>query len=162
MTPEQGRYQAAGYEHLRASTADRERATEILKTAFTEGRLAQDEFVERTGLAYSSRTYADLDRLTADLPAPRAAPHPGPAYPVRPVPPPVPRRNTLAIVAFVCCFIPGLPALCAIILGIIARQQIKRSGERGKVLATLAILISLSWLLFIVAEIAAGIVGASS
>lgn len=157
MIPEPGRYRATGHQHLRASTADRERATEVLKEAFTEGRLTQDEFEERTGLAYSSRTYADLDRLTADLPAIRAAaPYPGPGYPLAPVPPLLPRRNTMAIVAFVCCFIPGLPAVCGLILGIIARQQIKRSGERGKGLATAAILISLSWALLLVLVVVIG------
>lgn len=163
MTPDPGRYRAAGYQQLRASTADRERATEVLKHAFTEGRLTQEEFEERTGLAYSSRTYADLDRITADLPAvPQAAPpYPGPAYLVPPGPPLVPRRNTLATVAFVCCFIPGLPAVAAFVLGLIARYQINRSGERGRGLATAAIVISLGWLLLIVVAFGVGAIGSS-
>jgi hypothetical protein len=55
--------------HLRSSWADRERAIDVLKAAFAEGRLDQDEYAERAGRVYSSRTYADLALLTADLPA---------------------------------------------------------------------------------------------
>ena len=34
--------------HYRASDADRDRVINVLKTAFTEGRLTADEFEERT------------------------------------------------------------------------------------------------------------------
>jgi hypothetical protein len=57
-----------GYGHLRSSRADRERTVDLLKAAFEEGRLDQDELAERAGQAYSSRTYAELAALTADLP----------------------------------------------------------------------------------------------
>ncbi|HEX9624524.1 MAG TPA: DUF1707 domain-containing protein, partial [Streptosporangiaceae bacterium] len=53
---------------MRASTADRERAVDVLKAAFAEGRLDQGEYADRVGLVYSSRTYAELASLTADLP----------------------------------------------------------------------------------------------
>jgi hypothetical protein len=56
------------YGGMRASTADRERAVDVLKAAFAEGRLDQGEYTDRVGLAYSSRTYAELAALTADLP----------------------------------------------------------------------------------------------
>jgi Domain of unknown function (DUF1707) len=55
--------------HMRSSWADRERAIDVLKAAFAEGRLDQDEYAERAGRVHSSRTYADLALLTADLPA---------------------------------------------------------------------------------------------
>jgi Domain of unknown function (DUF1707) len=55
--------------HMRSSQADRERAVDVLKAAFAEGRLDQDEYTERVGQAYASRTYADLAVLTRDLPA---------------------------------------------------------------------------------------------
>ena len=58
---------AGGYGHLRASHADRERAADVLKAAFAEGRLSRDEFEERTEQVYRSRTYAELAALTADL-----------------------------------------------------------------------------------------------
>lgn len=57
-----------GYGAMRASSADRERAVDVLKAAFAEGRLDRDEYADRVGLVYSSRTYADLAGLTADLP----------------------------------------------------------------------------------------------
>lgn len=58
-----------GRGRLRASHEDREQVVEVLKDAFTQGRLAQDELDTRVGLALASRTYADLADLTADLPA---------------------------------------------------------------------------------------------
>jgi Domain of unknown function (DUF1707) len=64
---------AAGRGHLRAARADRERVIEVLKTAFLQDRLDQDEFGARVGLALAARTYADLAALTADLPADLAA-----------------------------------------------------------------------------------------
>ena len=61
---------------LRASDADREQVIEVLKTAFVQGRLTMDEFALRVTQAYASRTYADLDALTADIPAPLTKPQP--------------------------------------------------------------------------------------
>ncbi|MFF2812978.1 DUF1707 domain-containing protein [Streptomyces sp. NPDC058000] len=61
---------------LRASDADRERVTEILWDALAEGRLDMAEFDERFDAAYQARTYGELERITADLPA--AAPAPAP------------------------------------------------------------------------------------
>jgi Domain of unknown function (DUF1707) len=40
----------------------------MLKTAFVQGRLARDEFDLRVGQVLASRTYADLNALTADIP----------------------------------------------------------------------------------------------
>jgi DUF1707 SHOCT-like domain len=53
---------------LRAGHADRERAIDVLKAAFAEGRLDQDEYTDRVGMVHASRTYAELTALTADLP----------------------------------------------------------------------------------------------
>jgi len=53
---------------LRAGNADRERAIDVLKAAFAEGRLDQDEYTDRVGMVHASRTYAELTDLTADLP----------------------------------------------------------------------------------------------
>jgi hypothetical protein len=70
MPPEPGHGMLPGeYGHMRAATADRERTVDVLKAAFAEGRLTQDEFEQRTGQAFSARTYAELAALTADLPA---------------------------------------------------------------------------------------------
>ncbi|GHI89475.1 DUF1707 SHOCT-like domain-containing protein [Streptomyces xanthophaeus] len=54
---------------LRASDADRDRVVERLRDAVAEGRLDMDEFEERLEAAYKSRTYAELEPLTRDLPA---------------------------------------------------------------------------------------------
>jgi uncharacterized protein DUF1707 len=58
-----------GHGRLRASGADRERVIELLKIAFVQGRLTQDELDTRVGQALASRTYADLADLTGDIPA---------------------------------------------------------------------------------------------
>ena len=51
-----------------AGSADRERTVGVLRAAFTEGRLTQDELDDRVARAYAGRTYGDLWALTADLP----------------------------------------------------------------------------------------------
>ncbi|WP_030760338.1 DUF1707 SHOCT-like domain-containing protein, partial [Streptomyces sp. NRRL F-2664] len=69
---------------LRASDADRDRVAERLRDAVAEGRLDMEEFEERLEAVYKSRTYAQLEPLTADLPAaaaPAAAPSAAPAVP---------------------------------------------------------------------------------
>jgi hypothetical protein len=58
---------------LRASDADREAITTRLHEAAVEGRLEPDELEERLHLALRARTYGELKRLVADLPA-KAAP----------------------------------------------------------------------------------------
>jgi hypothetical protein len=42
---------------------------DLLKAAFVQGRLDKDELDLRVGRVLASRTYADLDALTADIPA---------------------------------------------------------------------------------------------
>ncbi len=58
-----------GRGELRASHADREQVIGTLKAAFVQGMLAKDEFDQRVGQAFASRTYAELAALTADIPA---------------------------------------------------------------------------------------------
>src|SRR5579859_8129376 len=53
---------------LRTSHADRDQAIGFLKAAFVQGRLTKHEFDRRIGQVLTSRTYADLRALTADLP----------------------------------------------------------------------------------------------
>lgn len=53
---------------LRTSHADREEAVAVLQAAFVHGRLTKDEFDQRVGQAFASRTYAELGVLTADIP----------------------------------------------------------------------------------------------
>ena len=54
---------------LRASDAEREHAVELLGRHSVDGRLTLEEFAERIGRAYESRTREQLDELTKDLPA---------------------------------------------------------------------------------------------
>ena len=60
---------ATGRGRLQASHADREHVLDVLKAAFVEGRLTEDEFDMRVGQTFASRTYAELAALTADIPA---------------------------------------------------------------------------------------------
>ncbi len=123
-------YPAAGggQGRMRAADTDRDRVVESLKVAYSEGRLSKDEYDGRLEQALSARTYADLDRLVADLPATRAT-----------VVTPVARTNGFAIASFTCGiaqFVVGpLTTIPAIVLGHLARGQIRRSGEQGAGLA---------------------------
>jgi hypothetical protein len=56
-----------------ASEAERERCQAVLKQAFEDQRLTQDEFESRVGSAISARTLDQLAALTRDLPAPLPA-----------------------------------------------------------------------------------------
>jgi len=53
----------------RASDVEREQTVVRLREASIHGRLTLEELAERTALAYRARTHADLEPLTADLPA---------------------------------------------------------------------------------------------
>lgn len=53
---------------IRASDADREQVVEILRAQTAQGRLTLEELQERTGAAYTARTWHELRRLTSDLP----------------------------------------------------------------------------------------------
>ena len=71
---------ARGGGHLRASDADRDQVIDTLKDAFVQGRLTMDELGTRTGQVLTSRTYAELTAITADVPArPIVVPPPMPA-----------------------------------------------------------------------------------
>lgn len=54
---------------IRASDSDREVVVAALRDAYTAGRLTMEEFDERTSAAYEAKTWGELRRLTADLPA---------------------------------------------------------------------------------------------
>jgi Domain of unknown function (DUF1707)/Domain of unknown function (DUF4190) len=125
---------------MRSSAAEREHVIDILKTAFADGRLTQDEYEDRVGLALHPLTYADLAELTSDLPAGlQGPPHPQPA---RAVPQPDSRPfNKTAVASIVCAvLLPGLPLL-AVLLGLIAHGQIQGRDERGRGLATAGIVV---------------------
>jgi Domain of unknown function (DUF1707) len=54
---------------LRASHDDRDRVVELLRVSAGDGRLTADELDERLELAMTARTYGELAKLVADLPA---------------------------------------------------------------------------------------------
>ncbi|GLZ76796.1 hypothetical protein Afil01_16030 [Actinorhabdospora filicis] len=60
-------------ERMRAGDSDREKVVERLRTAMSEGRLSLAEYDERVAEAYKAQTYADLNELLVDLPAPASA-----------------------------------------------------------------------------------------
>jgi uncharacterized protein DUF1707/uncharacterized protein DUF4190 len=154
-------YQVQAHATMRASSADRERAVDVLKAGFAEGRLTQDEYNDRMGRAYTARTYGDLARLTADLPA-GALPVPGwpvPAY----QPPPPGGTNSMAIASMVLgvaeFFTAGLTAIPAVICGHIARRQMKETAQRGDGLATSGLVLGYMAIIFWSVLIAASLVG---
>lgn len=75
---------AARRGHMRASHADREQLTDVLKAAFVQGRLTKDEFDARIGQTFTAHTYAELAAVTADLPAGLAGAQPPRQAPPRP------------------------------------------------------------------------------
>ena len=125
---------------LRASDSDREQLVDVLKVAFSEGRLTQDEYTARMEQAYTAKTYGELRALVGDLPGP-----PAPQVPYvftryqqqRPT-------NSLAVASMVFGLATplfGLTALPAVILGHKARGQIRRTGEKGNGMAVTGLVI---------------------
>ena len=128
---------ASGQGRLRASDTDRERAAEVLRTGFAEGRLDKDEYDGLLGQVYTAKTHADLATLTSQLPGGGAGLF---APPLVPAPAAVDRTNSLAVASLVCgigqFLIPLLPtSILAIVFGQLARGQIRRTGEKGDGLA---------------------------
>ena len=116
-----------------AAAADRERTMDVLKAAFGEGRITKEEFDLRASRAMNARTYAQLGSVVADLPSGPSfgvMPYQGGYYPVVTTP-----TSGLAIGALVCgiaeIFTLGFAAIPAVILGHLARQNIRRTGEQG-------------------------------
>lgn len=81
---------------IRASDRERDSVVDVLREAYTDGRITLEEFEDRTSAAYASKTWTDLRELTSDLPVepvlgadlPQLPPHP---QPVAQVVPAVPR-----------------------------------------------------------------------
>jgi hypothetical protein len=121
-------YDPTGRAQLRTAMADRDRAADLLNEAYAEGRLSKDEHEARLARVMSAATFAELDAVVADLPGGR--PH---------APPAPPKTNSMAIASLLCgvgqvMFWP-LITLPAIVLGHVARRQIRQTGEEGSGLA---------------------------
>jgi uncharacterized membrane protein len=145
---------------MRASTADRERAMDVLKAAYGEGRLTKEEFDERSARVMASRNYGELWALVADLPA---GPYLPPA-PYQAVPPPYYQpasetTNGMAIGALVLSLL-GF-SLPAVIMGHISRGQIRRTGQHGDGIAIAGLVFGYLGMAFWALIIVAGLVSAA-
>jgi hypothetical protein len=156
-------YQVAVNPAMRAASTDRERAVDVLKAGFAEGRLSQEEYNDRMGRAYAARTYGELAALTADLPAgPYPTAWPVPVY-QPPLPQQIPGTNSMAIAAMVLgvaeFFTAGLTAIPAVICGHVARRQMRQTAQRGDGLATGGLVLGYMAIIFWTVLIAASLVG---
>jgi hypothetical protein len=150
------RLAAGAHAGLRASDADRERLVELLKTAFAEGRLSQDEYNLRMGHAYTARTYGELGALVSDLPG--AMPRAAYGYPAQP-----PKANSMAVASLVCGILEiffGFTAIPAVILGHKALRQIRQTGEPGRGMARAGLVLGWTAIGIFVVLIALGVLGA--
>lgn len=152
---------AGGPPGMRASAADRERAIDVCKASYGEGRLTKEEFEARVHQISTSRTYGDLAQVISDLPAGPLGgvshyqaggyPIPAPSYP-----PPVRPTNGMAIGSLVCALM--AISLPAVIMGHIARSQIRDKNEAGDGLAVAGLVVGwlgmAAWTLLLVALIA--------
>jgi uncharacterized protein DUF1707/uncharacterized protein DUF4190 len=143
---------------LRASDTDREQLVDVLKTAFSEGRLDQDEYTSRMERAYSAKTYGELRALVADLPGPPAqVPYQFTRYPV------MKPANSMAVASMVLGLATplfGLTAIPAVILGHKARRQIRYTGERGNGMALTGLVIGWAAIGLFVLLVTVGILAA--
>lgn len=160
-----------GYGYMRATDADRENVRSILQDAHAQGRLSWEEFDSRTTALLNAQTYDQLSALTADLPN-RIPGRPPQAYQYRQ--PPFgaqAQTNGMAIAALICgvcqiffLFFTGVPA---IVLGHMARKQIRQTGEAGDGMAlagmilgyvgvALSVLLGIFIVIVVVAAIHAG------
>ena len=144
-----------------ASAADRERAIDVCKASYGEGRLTKEEFEARVHQISTSRTYGDLAQVISDLPAGPLGgvshyqaggfPIPAPSYP-----PPVRPTNGMAIGSLVCALM--AISLPAVIMGHIARSQIRDKNEAGDGLAVAGLVVGwlgmAAWTLLLVVLIA--------
>jgi hypothetical protein len=71
---------------LRASNADREAVAQKLQSAMAEGRLTVNELQERLDVVYASKTLAELEPVTWDLPGHTDLVPKAPVVPQRAVP----------------------------------------------------------------------------
>lgn len=162
-----------GYGSMRATDADRENVRQILQDAHAQGRLSWDEFDSRTTALLNAQTYNQLAELTSDLP--NRAPGTPPVY--------QPQQfgaqqfaaqryqtNGMAIAALVCgvaqVFLWFLAAIPAIVLGHMARKQIRQTGEQGDGMALAGMILGYIGLaltvLFVIIIVILGVAAAHS
>lgn len=145
-------FSGQGGPSMLASHADRERAVDVLRAGYGEGRMEKQEFERRVARAYAARTVGELALLVADLPqgpVPHPVTHPMAHHVPGPfLPAPRPRVNGKAVASAVCgglCLLTfGLTGIPAVVLGHAARAEMARTGEEGDALALTGL--ALGWL----------------
>lgn len=141
-----------GYGSTRATDADRDSVRSILQDAHAHGRLSWDEFDSRSTALMNAQTYDQLSALTSDLPnrIPGAQPQVfqgGMPYGGQ-------TTNGMAIASLICgvcqIFFWILSGIPAIVLGHIARKQIRQTGEQGAGLALAGLILGYAGLVLTV------------
>jgi hypothetical protein len=113
------------------------------------GRLPKDDYDARLQHAYTAPTRFDLEQVTAQLPG---------GGPGLFAPPAKPRTNSLAIASLACgagqLVAWPLSTVPAVVLGHVARKQIRRTGENGAGLALAGLVLGWVGVAVIVAAVA--------
>jgi hypothetical protein len=148
-----------GFSHIRATDRDRESAVEMLKDHYATGRLSREEYEVRLTQLLNANTYAQLDGATLDL-MPRTQ------YPDRPSVAAPAKTNNLAVAAVICGALQPVTGMVttipAIVLGHLARGQIRRTGEDGKAMATWGLALGWAGVGIVVLVVLAIVVGISA
>ena len=134
---------ASFYLGMRAADADRERAVDVLRAGFAEGRLTKDEYDGRVTAVRAARTYGELGTLTQGLPA---GPLPSLSSPLRTNEKAI-RALKWAVFLPFAPLMPPLMVLCpvtALCLAAEAHKEIRETGAPGGRLASAARVISYS------------------
>ncbi|GGO53315.1 DUF1707 and DUF4190 domain-containing protein [Streptomyces lasiicapitis] len=139
----------AGQPSMLAGHSDRERTVDVLRAGFAEGRLPQDEYERRVDRALQARTVGELGLLVADLPqGPIGFQQPAPQHVPATFMPVAPPTNGKAGAALACgigtFFTLGLTGVPAVVLGHMARTEIRRTHEGGDGMAVAGLV--LGWL----------------
>ncbi|WP_235502480.1 MULTISPECIES: DUF1707 and DUF4190 domain-containing protein [unclassified Kitasatospora] len=151
--PQQPQPYGAGQAAMRAGHTDRERAVDVIKAAYAEGRLSANEYSARFDGVQRAKTYGQLAYLVSDLPVgpvalPMMGPMAGPPMMMQPVYTPRPRNNPLAVASLVlgllCLPSFGMFGIPAVVTGHLAKSQLRGSGEEGDGMATAGLV--LGWL----------------
>lgn len=158
------------WQNMRAGDSDRQRTLDLLKAAFSEGRLSPEEHAARSEQAMRAQTYGDLQRLVTDLPTgvtPMPAPSPPPSPPAAlqyppqlrpagPVPPTRP-RNPLASASLALGLLSfltwGVTSVPAIITGHLGLNRIRQTGEEGQGMAVTGMVIGYATLAFLLLRV---------
>jgi Domain of unknown function (DUF1707)/Domain of unknown function (DUF4190) len=148
----------ANWDPMRAADADRERATDILKSAHADGRLDWNEYEDRLDRVMKAQTHGELSRLVHDLPEGQ------PRKWVPASPRPTEPLATASLALGILTPFTGITFIPGIITGHIALSKIKREGTEGRTLAIAGLAISYSFLgmgLAAILIILAVVIGAS-